>query len=238
MLDVPSPREQGEDASWRPPPTCGWRAGTAVSVSSSPRPDSASARWLVVRGRSSELSQPLIAPAFLAARIPAVIHRPHDVKLGPQLPFAAACARLVDGALEISRRPLRRLVRVDPFGQSLEDLGERREAWLEAGIFTICQCLSRETGAVSLPGRSLKRRRRSNSPAPIPASHQASKTSIQTQVTTGCQPHRTSDSWSQPPASVQPHKANAPAAPSTMIHRQRAANAAVRTKAERKRRRN
>ena len=87
------------------------------------------------RGRSPELSQPLVTPALLAAGIAAVIHRPHDVKLGPQLPFAAAGARLVDDALEITWRPLRRLFRVHPFGQSFEDLGGKAGSLARSGDF-------------------------------------------------------------------------------------------------------
>ena len=44
------------------------------------------------------------------------------MKLGPQLPFAAGGARLVNDALQLSQRQLRRLVKVDPFGQSFDDV--------------------------------------------------------------------------------------------------------------------
>ena len=75
----------------------------------------------------------LITPALLAAGIAAVVHRVHDVKLVKPLPLVAAGA-LWRSALELSRRPLRRLLRVGPFRKAAGFRGGEAGGRAKSGI--------------------------------------------------------------------------------------------------------
>jgi hypothetical protein len=55
------------------------------------------------------------------------------------------------------------------------------------------------------------KKRRANAPAPTPKSPTPTKKRAFIHTRTGCQPHLTSDSTSQPPATSQIHQASPPA---------------------------
>jgi hypothetical protein len=64
-------------------------------------------------------------PALLAARIAALHHRTHSVKSDERLEFAAPTAPFVGDVRELPLRPLRRLLRIDPFGERSPNLGRK-----------------------------------------------------------------------------------------------------------------
>lgn len=75
-----------------------------------------------------------------------------------ELVLAAERAALVDDALELPLRPFRGLVRIDPFGQSLEDLGGKTGSLARSAVFHDLSVSLAENwlGVTSLPSKKTR----------------------------------------------------------------------------------